>query len=149
MRDGGGLEPIRRAQLPQDVRNVDAGRPDTDHEGRRDLAVGVAAGDEGQDLRLARCEAEELKALLRVGRHSKRRCDLQPRALGEQLELRGQRLGSDPGRDRMRLPERPARLGAGRAGGDQRLGLAPAAVGSERRTFEPIPGRRRLRPRRR
>ena len=40
----------------------------------------------------------------------------------------------------MRLPERHARLGAGGAGGDERLGLAPAAVGRERRTFEPIPG---------
>ena len=56
------------AELAQDVRDVDAGRPDADHEGRRDLAVGVAAGDEGEDLRLARCEAEELEALLRVGR---------------------------------------------------------------------------------
>ena len=112
-----------------------------------DLAVGVAAGDERQHLRLARRQAEDLlQALLarratRVGRR-----EIEPRALGEQLELAQQRLRSDPSRDGVRLPERHARLGAGGAGGDERLGLAPAAVGRERRAFEPLPGRRGLRP---
>ena len=52
-----------------------------------------------------------------------------------------------PGRDRVRVAQRHARLGAGRARGDQRLGLAPAAVGGQRRAFEPVPGRGRVRPR--
>ena len=85
VRDGGRLQPVRRAELAQDVRDVDAGRPDADHQGRRDLAVGVAAGDQGQDLRLARREAEDLlEALLPFGRPGVRRRELQPRALGEQ-----------------------------------------------------------------
>jgi len=60
--------------------------------------------------------------------------------LGEQLELSGQGLGSDPGRDGVGPPERLAGLGSGGAGGDERLGLAPAAVGGERRALEPLPG---------
>ena len=60
-----------------------------------------------------------------------RRGEIEPRALGEQLELAQQGLRSDPGCDGVCLPERYARLGAGRAGGDERLGLAPAAVGRE------------------
>ena len=51
-----------------------------------------------------------------------------------------------PSRDGVRFPERRARLGAGGAGGDERLGLAPAAVGGERRALEPLPGRCGLRP---
>ena len=48
---------------------------------RADLAVGVATGDEGQDLRLPRRQAEELPQALRsVGRPSVRRRELQPRA---------------------------------------------------------------------
>ena len=41
----------------------------------------------------------------------------------------------------MGLPERCARFGAGAADGDERLGLAPAAVGGEWRAFEPVPRR--------
>jgi hypothetical protein len=111
--DGGRLQPVRRAELAQDVRDVDAGRPDADDELRGDLAVGVAAGEEGQDLRLARGEAEGLlQAPLPVGRPGLRRRQLEPRPLGEQLEPFGQGLCSDPGRDGVRLGERPARLGA-------------------------------------
>ena len=63
--DRGRLEPVRRAELAQDVRDVDAGRLDADDERRGDLAVRVAAGDEGQDLRLAWRQAEDLlQALL-------------------------------------------------------------------------------------
>ena len=64
VRDRGRLEPVRRAELAQDVRDVDAGRLDADDERRGDLAVGVAAGDERQDLRLARCQPEELLEVL-------------------------------------------------------------------------------------
>jgi len=114
---------------------------------RADLAVGVATGDEGQDLRLPRRQAEELPQALRsVGRPSVRRRELQPRALGEQLELPGQGRCSDPGRDGVRLPERPTCLGAGGAGGDQRLSLAPAAGGREGRALELLPGRCGLPP---
>jgi hypothetical protein len=126
VRDGGRLEPVRRAELAQDVRDVDAGRPDADHQGRCDLAVGVAAREEGQDLRLARREAEDLlKALLPVGRPCIRRRELEPRALGEQLELPGQRRCSDPGRDGVRLPAR-SRLAWARIAGN--------SVASQRRT---------------
>jgi GNAT superfamily N-acetyltransferase len=62
------------------VRDVHAGRPDADDEGRGDLGVGVATGDEGQNLRLPRRQAEELPQAL----PSVRRRELQPRALGEQ-----------------------------------------------------------------
>jgi hypothetical protein len=147
VRDRGRLEPVRRAELAQDVRDMNAGRPDADHQGRRDLAVGVAAGDEGQDLRLARREAEDLpQALGPVGRPGVRRSELQPSALGEQLELPSQGRCSDPSRDDVCLLEWPARLGAGGASGDQRLGLAPAAVGGERRALEPLPGVRGVGP---
>jgi hypothetical protein len=129
VRDRGRLAPVWRAELVQDVRDVDAGRPDADHEYRRDLAVGVATGEEIQDLRLPRGQAKDfLEALFSVGRPRVRRCELQPRALGEQLEPFSKGLCSDPGRDGVGLPERPARLGAGGAGGDECLGLAPAAV---------------------
>jgi hypothetical protein len=39
---------------------VDAGRLDADHQGGGDLAVGVAAGDQAQDLGLARGQAQQL-----------------------------------------------------------------------------------------
>jgi hypothetical protein len=73
--------------------------------------------------------------------------EVEPGALGEQLELGGQGAGADPSRDGVRIPQRHTRLGAGRARGDQRLGLAPAAVGGQRRPFEPVPGRGRVCPR--
>ena len=40
----------------------------------------------------------------------------------------------------MRFAERRARLGAGRADGDERLGLAPSTVSGGGRTLEPFPG---------
>ena len=49
-------------------------------------------------------------------------------------------------RDGMRLPERCARLGARRAGGDQRLGLPPTAIGREWWALEPLPRRCGRRP---
>jgi hypothetical protein len=51
--DRGCLEPVRRPELAQDVRDVDADGLDADHERRGDLAVRIAAGDEVQDLALA------------------------------------------------------------------------------------------------
>ena len=60
MRDRGRFGSVRRVELPQNVRDVDAGRLDTDDERRRDLVVRVATCDEGQNLRLARCQAESL-----------------------------------------------------------------------------------------
>jgi hypothetical protein len=105
MRDRGRLQPVRCAELAQDVRDMHAGRPDADDECRRDLAVGVAAHEEGQDLRLPRRQAEDLlQALLPVGRPDVRRRGLQPCALGEQLKLFCQGCRSDPGRDGVRLP---------------------------------------------
>src|SRR5437773_6018264 len=50
--DCGCLEAVWRAELAQDMRDVDAGRLDADNEGRGDLAVRAAASDEAQDLRL-------------------------------------------------------------------------------------------------
>jgi hypothetical protein len=74
--DRGRLAPVRCAELAQDVRDMHAGRPGADDECRRDLAVGVAAGEEGQDLRLP----------------------------GGQLKLFCQGCRADPGRDGVRLP---------------------------------------------
>ncbi len=82
---------------------MDARRLDADDERLRDLAIGVAAGDEREDLRLTRCEPEDLLEVLRamfqrdVGRR-----EIEPRALGEQLELSGQGPRSDSSRDGVR-----------------------------------------------
>jgi hypothetical protein len=87
VRDRGRLAPVRRVELAQDVRHVDAGGPDTDDELRGTLTVGVAAGEEGQDLRLAWGQTEGLlQALPSLGWLGLRRRELEPRALGKQLE---------------------------------------------------------------
>ena len=100
-----------------------------------------------EHLGLARRQPEELlQALRRVGGAGVRRRRIEPRSLGEQLELAQQGLRSEPGRDGVGVPERHARLGAWRAGGDERLGLAPAAVRGERRALEALPGRGGVRP---
>ena len=64
VRDRGRLAPVRRTELAKDVRDVDARRLDADDERLGDLAIGVAAGDEREDLRLARCEPEDLLEVL-------------------------------------------------------------------------------------
>ena len=95
--DRGRLEPVRRAELAQDVRDVHAGRPEADHQGRRDLAVGVAAGEEGQDLRLARGQAEDRpRCLLSFARLGFRRGEIEPGTLSKPLDLAEQRNCSDP-----------------------------------------------------
>ena len=84
----GGLEPVGRPEFAQDVRDVDADGLDADDERRGDLAVGVAAGEEVQDLRLARGQAEDfLWAVLLFGERGRRGREVEPRALGEQLEF--------------------------------------------------------------
>src|SRR5581483_7458958 len=147
MGDRGGLAAVRRVELAEDVLDVDARRLDADHELGGDLAVRVAAGDEAQHLGLAPGQAEQPLgtglAFERVGR----RRELETRALREQLELAQERLRPEPARDGVRLPERRARGAARGARRDERLHLAPAAVGRERGTLEPLPERRRLRPR--
>src|SRR6478735_1901388 len=55
----GGLEPVGCPEFAQDVRDMDADGLDADDERRGDLAVGVAAREEVQDLRLARGQAED------------------------------------------------------------------------------------------
>src|SRR5262245_34936142 len=50
---GGRLDPPAHAQLRQDVADVDAHGLLADEQAVADLAVGPAAGDEGQDLELA------------------------------------------------------------------------------------------------
>src|SRR5690242_3957128 len=111
--DRGCLEPVRRPELAQDVRDVDAGGLDADDERRGDLAVRVATGDQVQDLRLARGQAEDLpRAALCLGERGLRGREIEPRALGEQFDLPKQRTGPEPGRDCVRLPERYGRLGA-------------------------------------
>jgi pimeloyl-ACP methyl ester carboxylesterase len=84
---------------------MDAGRLGADDERRRDLAVGVATGDEGQDLHLARGQAEDLLQAPGSGGRSgvRRRLQVEPRALGEQPELLGQGLRADPGGDATKL----------------------------------------------
>jgi hypothetical protein len=55
---GGRLAPVRRAQLLEDVRRVDAGGLDADDECARDLAIGVAAREQDEDVELARRQSE-------------------------------------------------------------------------------------------
>jgi hypothetical protein len=43
VRDRGGFDPVAGVQLLKDMRDVDAGGLDADHQRRRDLAVGGAA----------------------------------------------------------------------------------------------------------
>ena len=149
MRDRGRLEPVRRVELAQDVRDVDAGRLDADHERRGDLAVGVAAGDERS--------APPPRAA--SGRGSPPGPASRPAAprRGGARSSRARSASSSSSRSRGLAPIRAATACASRsgtlasarerAGGDERLGLAPAAVGRERRALEPLPGRRRLGPR--
>jgi hypothetical protein len=61
--DRGGLEPVRRPELAQDVRDVDADGLDADDERGGDLPVGIAAGDKVQDLRLTKPLAARTKPL--------------------------------------------------------------------------------------
>src|SRR5436305_3886225 len=144
----GGLEPVGRPELAQDVRDVDADGLDADDEYRGDLAVGVAAGEEVQHLRLTCRKAEDLLwAVLLLGKRGLRRREIEPRALGEQLDLAEQRPGPYPGRDGVRLPQRHGRHGAGGAGRGERFGLAPTAVRHQRQALEPLPGLCTLRPR--
>jgi uncharacterized surface protein with fasciclin (FAS1) repeats len=66
---------------------VDAGGLDADHQRGSDLAVGVAAGDEAEHLGLARRQPQQLpKPGASLGRGSWR-CEIQPCALGEPLNL--------------------------------------------------------------
>ena len=109
-----------------------------DHERVGDLPVGVAAGDEREHLGLPRRQAEGLlQESLSIGRRSVRRGEIEPRTLGEQLELPSKRLRSCPSRDRVCRPQRHARLSARRASCDERLGLPPAAEGREGRRSSP------------
>jgi hypothetical protein len=62
MRDRGRLEPVRRAELTQDVGDMDAGGPDADDQLRGDLTIRVATGDKGQDLGLASARADPVEA---------------------------------------------------------------------------------------
>jgi hypothetical protein len=64
-------------------------------------------GDESEDLRLARRQAEDLLKVVLPGRRSRvRRHEIEPRTSGEPFELVGRRLCSDGSCDRLRLPER-------------------------------------------
>ena len=81
-------------------------------------------------------EAElRLQLLPRTRRRRLRLRELQARAVGEQLELGQQGTRADPRRDGVRLPHRDARVGARRAGGDERLGLPPSAVRRSRKSY--------------
>ena len=85
---------------------MDAGGLDADDERAGDLAVGVAAGDQGQDVRFARGQAEDLlEGPFPGGRPPVRRGEVEAAALGEQLELGGQGAGTDPGRGGVRVAE--------------------------------------------
>ena len=132
MRDRGRLEPVRRVELAQDVRDVVVGRLDADHELGGDLAVGEPAGDERQHLGLARGSARAAppRRCSRLG-SSRRRLEVEPRALGEQLELAQQRPRAEPRRDGVRLAERRGRVGA--RARRRRRAPRPAASGSTRR----------------
>jgi hypothetical protein len=81
--DCGRREAVRRTELAQDVRDVDTGCFGADHEGRGDLAVDVAAGDQAEDLGLPGREAKDVfHTLLSVGRRHRHmgavgvQCDL-------------------------------------------------------------------------
>ena len=94
--DRGGLEPVRHIEFLQDVRDVDAGCLGADDERGGDLAVRVAAGDEPENLGLAWCQAESLlESPWCVWRFGLRWRQVEPRALGEQVEVAQQRMRSD------------------------------------------------------
>jgi hypothetical protein len=86
--DGGCFAPVRCIELLQDVRDMDAGGFDADDEFGGDLPVGVAADEEGEDLGLARRQAECFReAWFWAGGRGLRRREIEPCPLGEQLDL--------------------------------------------------------------
>jgi hypothetical protein len=97
------------------MRDVDAGALDADHQRRGDLAVGVATGHEAEDLGLARRQPQQLlEPGTLVGRLA-RRCEIQPRALGEPLDLLPERPRAQPLRDGVGQPDRESGVSRGRA----------------------------------
>ena len=132
VRDRGRLEPVRRVELAQDVRDVDAGGLDADHERRRRSRgwCGRARRASAPPPRAASARGAPRGPPSRRATRVRRR-EIEPRALGEQLELAQQRLRSDPGGDGVRLPERRARLGAGAR--RRRRAPRPGASGSRPR----------------
>jgi hypothetical protein len=110
--DCGRFPSISGVELAQDVRDVDARSADADNEFRGDLAVGEAAGDEGENLGFPRRQAEKLFQVLRsVGCPYVGRLEIEAGASCEQLELGGQRPRSDPYGCGVRLPQRLNHLG--------------------------------------
>src|SRR5437764_386148 len=67
VRDGGGLRAAADVELGEDPRDVDARRLLGHVELGADLAVGGATGDEGEDLALARGQAEGVLGLVAGG----------------------------------------------------------------------------------
>jgi pimeloyl-ACP methyl ester carboxylesterase len=83
VRDRRRLAPVRHAELPEDVGDVDARRLDADHECLRDLPILVAAGDQREDLCLARREPEGVGEAFLAVRLRVRRREIESRTLGE------------------------------------------------------------------
>jgi hypothetical protein len=137
--DRGGCDAVGRVELAQDVRDVHAGSLHADDELGGDFAVGESAGDEREDLRLAprQTEVRERVGGLRSVGGQRRGIEARPR--GEQLELAQQWGRAEPRGDGVRRAKRRARLDAGGTGADERLGLAQAAIGRQRRTLESLP----------
>ena len=142
--DRGRLTAIGCVQLAQDVRDVDAGRLDADHERRRrsrgwcsPRATRVStSASRGVRPRTSSSRVWAIRCGLRSG-------EVEPRPLGEKLELAQQRRAPSRAATACACPQRRARLGAGRTGGDQRLRLR--ATGSRQRGAGAATGPRRRR----
>ena len=147
--DCGGFASVRHVELAQDVGDMDACGLDADDELVGDVGVGVAAGDEREDVDFARSEAEELRPARRrlVGRCGSGGARSSRARWASSSSSR--RSGSAPIRVATVCASRSGMLagGAGCAGGDERLGLAPAAIGRQRRAFEVLPRVGRVGPR--
>ena len=113
---------------------MDACGLDADDQRVGDFWVRVAASDESEDVDFSRGEAEGLVERL-VGRAGSRRARSSRARWASSSSLAQQRATPS----RVAIACASQRDGSGRAGcarGDERLGLAPAAVGRQHRAFE-------------
>ena len=103
MRDRGRLAPGRRVELPQDVRDVDAGGLDADDKCLRDLPVRVATGDKA-NTSASRDLAEVLLQPPAVDPVTPPAARDQDAPLGKQFELTEQGPGAAPCRNVVGFP---------------------------------------------
>src|SRR6266508_2238453 len=106
MRHRGGLDPRVDAELAKDVRDVDARGLAADEQRVRDLLVAPAAGDELEDLGLARGEPERGPGIRgdRCRRGPWRSAKVEAPEARQAFELLAQRYRTEPDCDLERGP---------------------------------------------